>query len=147
MPTQDSERSSKRPWLAAALSVLIPGLGHLYLRLWGRALLWLGLSMLASFLVFPGGSLPSSASVEAILNASESLSLEATVLVFGVSMLCVIDAYIMAQRINELVTRTRRISAGESLTRCPNCGKELDPDIEFCHWCTAELEPLGEQES
>ena len=34
------EAPRKRPWLAAVLTVLIPGLGHLYLRLWGRALLW-----------------------------------------------------------------------------------------------------------
>ncbi|PSP91758.1 zinc ribbon domain-containing protein, partial [Halobacteriales archaeon QH_8_68_33] len=19
---------------------------------------------------------------------------------------------------------------------CPNCGEDLDPDLEFCHWCT-----------
>ena len=145
-PTQDSPLSRKRPWLAAALSVLIPGLGHLYLRLWGRALLWLGLSILASFLVFPSGALPSSASVDAILSASNALSPQATVLIFGVSMLCVIDAYMMAQRINNLLTRTQRINDGESPRRCPNCGKELDPDIEFCHWCTTELETIGENE-
>jgi hypothetical protein len=145
-PAQDSPLSQKRPWLAAGLSVLIPGLGHLYLRLWGRALLWLGLSVLASFLVFPGGALPSSASVDAILSASEALSLRGTVLVFGVSMLCVVDAYMMAQRINNAITRRQRISSGESLKRCPKCGKELDPDIEFCHWCTTELETIGENE-
>ena len=23
---------------------------------------------------------------------------------------------------------------------CPNCGRELDEELEFCHWCTVELE-------
>jgi ornithine cyclodeaminase/alanine dehydrogenase-like protein (mu-crystallin family) len=24
--------------------------------------------------------------------------------------------------------------------QCPNCGGELDPEIDFCPWCTVELE-------
>ena len=23
--------------------------------------------------------------------------------------------------------------------RCPHCGKELDPDLDFCPWCTTRL--------
>jgi len=33
-------RDRYRPWLAAVLALLIAGLGHAYLRRWGRALLW-----------------------------------------------------------------------------------------------------------
>lgn len=146
-PTPDQHHSRKRPWLAAALSILVPGLGHLYLRLWGRALLWLGLSILATFIVFPESALPESFSLEAIFGASEALSLEASVLILGVSILCMIDAYLMGQRINYLVNRSERIAAGASPTRCPNCGKELDPDIEFCHWCTTEIKTPEENET
>ncbi|WP_144906527.1 zinc ribbon domain-containing protein [Halobellus captivus] len=30
------------------------------------------------------------------------------------------------------------ISAG-SAEDCPNCGKELDPELDFCPWCTTRL--------
>lgn len=33
-------RDRFRPWIAAVLALLIAGLGHAYLRRWGRALLW-----------------------------------------------------------------------------------------------------------
>lgn len=26
---------------------------------------------------------------------------------------------------------------------CPNCGKEVDADMEFCHWCTTEFATLN----
>lgn len=145
--TDIQQLSRKRPWLAAVLSVLIPGLGHLYLRLWARALLWLGLSILATFIVFPDGALPSSVSMDALFGASEALSLEASLLILGVSILCMVDAYLMAQRINYQVSRSERIASGEALQRCPNCGKDLDPDIGFCHWCTTELEQVDERET
>jgi hypothetical protein len=25
-------------------------------------------------------------------------------------------------------------------TECPECGKELDPDLDFCPWCTTRLD-------
>ncbi|OYR79611.1 hypothetical protein DJ71_16250, partial [Halorubrum sp. E3] len=34
---------------------------------------------------------------------------------------------------------------GETLeVTCPSCGKEVDADLDFCHWCT---EPLPWAES
>ena len=38
-----SQQTEKRPLVAALLSFLQPGLGHLYLREWLRAILWAGL--------------------------------------------------------------------------------------------------------
>ena len=38
-----SQQTEKRPLVAALLSFLQPGLGHLYLREWLRAVLWAGL--------------------------------------------------------------------------------------------------------
>jgi hypothetical protein len=144
--TTDLSHTRKRPWLAIVLSVLAPGLGHLYLRLWGRALLWFGLSLLATVLVFPSDTFPSSISVEAFVELSGTLSFEASLLIVGVSLLCLIDAYVMARRINHFVTQSERIAAGERVQHCPNCGKELDPEIGFCHWCTTELETVDENE-
>jgi hypothetical protein len=38
-----SQQTERRPVVAALLSFLQPGLGHLYLREWLRAVLWAGL--------------------------------------------------------------------------------------------------------
>ena len=138
---QSREFSRKRPWLAVLLTVIIPGLGHFYLRLWGRAVLWLGLSMLTSFAFVPSGAVPESFSVSAIMEASQSLSTQGTVVLFGISLFCIVDVVLMTRHINNYVTRTET----EGVKHCPNCGKELDQDIDFCHWCTTELETTDEQ--
>jgi predicted nucleic acid-binding Zn ribbon protein len=130
-----AEFSRKRPWLAVLLTVIIPGLGHFYLRLWGRAILWLGLSMLTSFVFVPSGTLPESFSVDAIVAASQSLSTQGAVVLFGISALCVVDVILMTRHINDYVTRAET----EGIQHCPNCGKEIDGDLDFCHWCTTEI--------
>jgi hypothetical protein len=40
-----------RPWIAAALALAIVGLGHAYLRRWGRGLLWLLTVVASSFVL------------------------------------------------------------------------------------------------
>ncbi|MFA9515800.1 zinc ribbon domain-containing protein [Halopenitus sp. H-Gu1] len=40
-----------RPWIAAALALAIVGLGHAYLRRWGRGLLWLLTVITSSFVL------------------------------------------------------------------------------------------------
>jgi predicted amidophosphoribosyltransferase len=52
-----------------------------------------------------------------------------------ITTLNVVDAYWLA--VNE--NQTQEVEAGMT---CPNCGKELDEDIDFCHWCTTQLEPV-----
>ncbi len=134
-----SELSNKRPWLAVILTIVIPGLGHLYLRLWKRALLWLGLSLLASVLFVPDGVVPESFSVEGFLEVSQTVPTEGAVVVLAVSAFCMLDVYLMARYLNSQSTQTAEGTQSRQ-QNCPNCGKELDPDITFCHWCTTELE-------
>ena len=131
--------------------MLVPGLGHLYLRLWGRALLWLAMAILGLGLAAPPGTLPSALAVGAILDALGGLTLggvftffsslpaESIVLLSGVLALCIVDVYLMTIRRNALLNRAERIAAGEQPRQCPNCGREVDQDIDFCHWCTTEL--------
>jgi len=45
--------SRKRPWLAAALAFVYPGLGHAYLRSWLRAFIWFLLGVMTAALVTP----------------------------------------------------------------------------------------------
>lgn len=123
------------------LTVIVPGLGHVYLKLWLRALLWLALYVTATTFVLPGGATPASFSVEAVVEASQAIPLESALLVLGISVVCLVDVYMMTSHINN---RVRQVS-GEVPQSCPNCGKELDEDLTFCHWCTTKLdEPVEE---
>jgi hypothetical protein len=128
----------KRPWLAALLSVLYPGLGHVYLREWLRGLLWFGLVIATTSIVVPATALPaagSEISLDAVLQASRALPQEATLALFGIVVLSVADAY----RLAALGNRRTETATGN---RCPECGHELDAadDLDFCHWCTARLD-------
>ena len=127
--------SHKRPWLAAALALVYPGLGHVYLREWLRSLLWFGLVLTTTSLVVPQSAVPESAagfSFEAVMAASRALPTEATLALFVLSVLNTVDAYRLARE------RNRRADPSEG--RCPHCGNETDPDLEFCQWCTEPLD-------
>lgn len=142
---QPSE-SEKRPWLAALLSILFPGLGHAYLRAWARALLWVLLLTAATVVMIPPSIAPSSFSMEAFMDAYAQIPTTVSLMVFALTVLCALDAYRMAQAANR---RTVTPTAGgvdlpgtdneETAGKCPNCGKELDEDLDFCPWCTYEL--------
>jgi hypothetical protein len=131
----------KRPWLAALLAIIYPGLGHLYLREWVRAILWFGVIVSAIVLLLPESAIPETFTVEAYLTAAESIPLRVSVAIIALSILSVFDAYYLAQRTDEPPA-----SAGaEDMQTCPNCGKELDADLDFCHWCTTRLDVDGEE--
>ncbi len=123
------------------LTVLIPGLGHIYLRLWLRAILWLAIYVTATTLILPDGVTPDSLSFDAFVSAGESISPEAALLVFSITVFCILDAYMMTNHINKHVRR----ASGAAPTACPNCGKDLDEDLGFCHWCTTEFETQPEE--
>ena len=124
-----------------ALTVLIPGLGHVYLRLWIRALLWLVLYVTTTTLLLPDGATPEGLSVDALLAAGQAISVEVAVLVFGILFICLVDAYMMTNHVNRRVRQT----SGNMPESCPHCGKELDSDLTFCHWCTTELDDTDRQ--
>ena len=129
----------KRPWLAALLAVGYPGLGHLYLREWARALLWFGLTILTASLLVPESVVPTAMSVSSMQQAADAMPIEATIGLLVVGLLNVADAYWFAVRNNREATQT---ADGR---RCPNCGEEIDEDIDFCHWCTTELDGTAEE--
>ncbi|GAB3690663.1 hypothetical protein GCM10028857_27260 [Salinarchaeum chitinilyticum] len=121
----------KRPWLAAALATLFTGLGHCYLRRWRRALGWIaGAVAVAVLFVDPGA-------LEALATGG-TVDPVAVAPVFVLGGLSAVDAYLLAHVQNAAV-RLSAATEGQR-THCPTCGKELDPMLEFCHWCTTELE-------
>jgi hypothetical protein len=171
-----SEISRRRPWLAVVLALLISGLGHAYLRRWGRALGWyVGITATLILLV------PDAALDQLLARESPPLVdvLPALIVVAG----SVIDAYVLAVRNNrEYERRVRarsaaaterdgtpegergpdggtpsvgdddpsrpatgtdeRTDSGEpaAVLDCPHCGRETDPELDFCHWCTEPLD-------
>ena len=127
--------SRKRPWLAALLGALATGVGHIYLRRWRRGLGWV-LALFVATILFVDPR-----AVEALVNWNAVDLLEiAPILVIG--GLSVADAYLLAHAHNAVARST--VPPDGQLTHCPNCGKELDADLEFCHWCTTDLSRLGE---
>jgi hypothetical protein len=126
--------SYKRPWLAVVLTLAIPGLGHAYLRRWGRGILWFLLIAITIFTLVPEWF--QATSLSEMLTIAENVSTATTLLLFGTVVLCVVDAYVMTVQHNQQARRDH----GEATATCPNCGRELDADLDFCHWCTTELD-------
>ncbi|WP_122089200.1 zinc ribbon domain-containing protein [Halalkalicoccus subterraneus] len=127
--------SQKRPWLAALLGALATGVGHIYLRRWRRGFAWVGVLFAVTVLFVD------SAVVETLANgtAVDPIAIAPILLVGGLSAA---DAYLLAH-VHNAVARLAVTSDGQ-LTHCPHCGKELDTDLEFCHWCTTDLSELDE---
>ncbi|GAA0536546.1 zinc ribbon domain-containing protein [Halorubrum ejinorense] len=168
-------RNQLRPVLAAVLALAFPGLGHLSLRRWGRALLWHltivggAVALLALYDVEPVDPLADPMAVSAAIPTDVALPI--TVL----AALSALDAYLVGRAD---VAERERAAAAEAMRRrvastdaddatagtgrsptaavagedgeppdvtCPNCGKEADADLDFCHWCTEPL-PWAEPE-
>lgn len=125
---------SRRRALIAALvgvfgaSLMIAGAGHAYLRKWRRALAWFTF-VVGSFLIL------SSIFSEPARTMLSEHPFEVQGPVLTLLFLSVFDAYRLAVQ-----ERGPRVEEGAGNT-CPNCGKEVDRDLDFCHWCT---EPLDE---
>lgn len=149
-----SKASGKRPWLAALLGTLATGLGHFYLRRWKRGLGWFAVAVAVSALFVP----PEAA--RALLSGSGGdVATLAPLLAVGAAS--VADAYVLARmsqreargRDDDGAAATSEAGDGSTVvddvtpgttpgpagTECPECGKELDPDLDFCPWCTTRL--------
>ncbi|UHQ98669.1 zinc ribbon domain-containing protein (plasmid) [Natrinema zhouii] len=128
----------KRPWLAALLAALVTGFGHLYLRRVGRAIGWLVTSLGVSVLFVD----PSA--YDAFLAGTWTVgTLLAVAPMFLVVGLSVVDAYRLAQRQNAAARPSD--DPDDDAVACPHCGNDLDPELEFCHWCTNSVEDVDRE--
>jgi len=137
-----SDTGRKRPLLAAFLALVYPGLGHVYLREWLRAVLWFGLVVSTSTLLVGQSDvapLNDGFSIDALLAVSQNISLGTSIALFAITVLSMVDAFYMATRENV----EAEVVEG---TKCPHCGKELEDDLDFCHWCTTELDRPADEE-
>ncbi|MFB6090772.1 MAG: zinc ribbon domain-containing protein [Halobellus sp.] len=155
-------RRGKRPWLAALLGTLATGLGHFYLRRWRRGLGWFLAAVITSLAFVPADA------ARALLNGGGDPA--ALFPMFLVGVASVADAYVLARASQREARAQADESAAEEPSddsrpepstatssripgiggtadgepmdgaACPNCGKELDPDLDFCPWCTTRLD-------
>ena len=130
-------RPTRRAVVATLAAVLgatvgIAGVGHLYLRRWRRAVAWFAVVVGATIALLVAFVLPSGLSDPGAVAAINPSSLPSVVVwpVFALLLLSTLDAHRLA---------TAPPAAGEE-PACPSCGKGLDRDLDFCPWCTAELE-------
>ncbi|WP_418284586.1 DUF7575 domain-containing protein [Halorubrum sp. DTA46] len=168
-----TDRSRRRPWLAAVLALVISGLGHAYLRRWARALGWYVLITATVVLLVPD------AAVDSLFAGDRPplIDLAPVLLVVAAS---VIDAYVLALRNNRAYERetadhnapegaaavdvaaqkkTAEREAGANTlssaatqetapdakntadaATCPECGRDVDSELDFCQWCAAPLD-------
>ena len=128
---------SRRALFAALLGVVYPGLGHVYLRAWIRAIAWFGLAMVTAAMVVPESAITAfqQNGIDGLVTASRSFSLEVMGSLLVVRALNVLDAYLTGLRQERATVQ----SPDDDVARCPNCGGELDEELDFCPWCTTEL--------
>jgi len=137
---------NRRVWVAVLLAAVYPGLGHVYLREWLRALLWFGLQFASLLVVFPDQFADEGAigefSIDAILAASRQLPWEATLAIAVVTGFSMLDAYWLATQ--DTADGGEQTGVAEEGRSCPSCGREIDESLDFCHWCTTEFDEDGE---
>jgi hypothetical protein len=141
------QQKAKRPWLAVVLAIPFVGLGHVYLRRWARAAGWIFAVIASSYFVPIEEIEALNAASEAILTGAGNAAALPTpdyvalAPVFAVVGLSIFDAYLVARSQNAEYRAQQAVAAGsaETVVECPACGREVDPELDFCHWCTTKL--------
>ncbi|MDF9745682.1 zinc ribbon domain-containing protein [Natrinema salsiterrestre] len=136
-----------RALLAAGLSVIMPGAGHVLVRDWLRAALFAGLFLSASALFLPIEQLAAAGPITSVdeitayadVMSEETDSMTQFLLSF-IALFAAIDATFRA-----LGYPPSGADTTDGPT-CPECGKEIDEDLAFCHWCTTRLESEASDE-
>ena len=124
---------NKNILIAILFALIYPGLGHIYLRSWIRAITWFLFAIATTILVVPTPIMESieSGGVSVIFSDAAQLPFEAYIALAAVNLLNIVDVYLVAKS---------KYQSTESTSICTLCGRKLDPDLSFCPWCTADLE-------
>lgn len=135
----------------------IAGVGHAYLRQWRRSIVWFllaigsGIALVFYYVEDPAAIDPFDAG---------AIPQEVYIPLFVIIALSVIDAVLLsiaagrtepderlaANAIDSDSTPIEDVGADgstpepESVPACPECGKDTDPELDFCPWCTYEFE-------
>ncbi|WP_290811064.1 zinc ribbon domain-containing protein [Halovivax sp.] len=140
-----------RALAAAGLSVLLPGAGHALLRDWTRAALFAAMFVATVVMLLPVQELWASADGAitdvpatvadgvAIVEAETSALAQFTVMFLV--LFAAVDAGLRGLGIADGPAND------DDAPACPSCGKPLDDDLTFCHWCTTRIEREDEPAS
>lgn len=119
---------------AVGATVGVAGAGHAYLRRWRRAAAWfsavLGLSLALIFAFTDPQTVTAATLPPTVVGPVVALLLTS-----------VGDAYLAGRH----VTGARHAGTGEGDPSCPVCGRELDPALDFCWYCSAPVDGGGEE--
>ncbi|MDZ7849283.1 MAG: zinc ribbon domain-containing protein [Halodesulfurarchaeum sp.] len=129
---------TRRSLVASILALVYPGLGHLYLRAWLRAIAWFVVALIAAAMVMPESAYAAyeAEGFSGLLEASQNLPMDVILSMLVVRVLNALDAYLTG--LQKAVTKPESEAAAGT---CPECGKDLDEELDFCPWCTTRLEP------
>ncbi|RDZ52074.1 zinc ribbon domain-containing protein [Haloferax sp. Atlit-6N] len=143
-----------RPWLAAILGLIFTGFGHIYLRRWRRAAMWVLLVLAVAALFVPSGTLEALDAAETMSPSEFTSVLTELLPLLAVSFASVLDAFVIGFRqaaeaqaqaarstVDDADDSAAAVSDPDSdAVTCPECGREVDADLDFCHWCTTRLD-------
>jgi len=128
-----------RPYLAGLLGTLATGFGHLYLRHWLRGFGWIALAFAVTIAFVPETALETMAAGGALTSQSDFFP------PMIVQLAAALDAFLLAYRSdtddasNVDAPAPAATDTETGTVACPNCGKDVDPELGFCHWCTTEF--------
>lgn len=120
-------------------AVGIAGVGHAYLREWGRAAAWFSLVVGVGLVLVSAFTDPEAVSAGTVPPA--------VVLPLGALLgLSVIDAYRIGRRGVERDQPRPGADGTDEHVPCPSCGRPLDPAIDFCWYCATPLSEAARDE-
>lgn len=128
--------TGRRALVAAFIGALgavigVAGLGHLFLREWKRAVAWFALSVGATVVLLLAVFDPAQLQDPAFLMDVQQWPQNVLVPLFVLLSLSIFDAYLIG----------RRSAPGADLDTCPTCGRPIDAELDFCHWCSQRFDP------
>jgi len=119
------------------MALLAPGLGHVYLRAWIRAVAWFSLAIATAAVMLPPEvyATVEAGGIENAIEASRSLPTRVYVGSLTVRVASALDAGLLGLR-----GATGDAHGDAEGPTCPHCGGELDDELDFCPWCTTRLD-------
>lgn len=127
--------SRRRILVTIALSLVVPGAGHAYLRYWLRAITWFSIALATIALIVTESAItsPPAGGFDDLLQWSQEFPARVHLSILVASVLSAVDATIL------LLREDGRTTAKEEASTCPHCGNPLDDELDFCPWCTTRL--------
>lgn len=130
-----------RPYVAGLLGTIATGFGHFYLRRWLRGLGWIALAFAVTVAFVPLETLEAMGE-SGVVGEQADLYPAMIVQLAGAFDAFLLEFWSSSSDESGDAPATAAVdadAAAADTVACPNCGKEVDADLDFCHWCTTEF--------